>query len=148
MGRVTLDRSIDDEARRLLRSARRRDRLMPVGIAVAALYLMSSCWGFLRPLGGQGPEVRVQAAPTVWGFAAIALIVVGAKVAARVAEDAGTSPFAPPRWARRLLIAAAVVLPLLLAGVVPTIAIMTVDAGSLQVPVPRWLVTVAATPLH
>lgn len=145
---MTLDRPVDDEARRLLRSARRRDRLVPTGIGVAALYLMSSCWGFLRPLGGGGPEIRVQAAPTVWGFAAIALVVVVAKVAARIAEDAGTSPFAPPRWARRLLIVAAVVLPLLLAGVVPTIAVMTVDAGSLQVPAPHWLVTVAATPLR
>jgi phosphatidylglycerophosphate synthase len=148
MARVTFDRPTDDEARRLLRSARRRDRLLPIGIAVAALYLMSSCWGFVRPLGVGGPDVRVQAAPTVWGFAAIALVVVSAKVAARIAEDAGASPFAPPRWARRLLVVAAVALPLLLAGVEPTVAIMTVDAGSLQVPVPHWLVTVAATPIR
>src|SRR3954449_10766628 len=107
MGRVTFDRPIDEEARRLLRSARRRDRLVPIGVAVAALYLMSSCWGFLRPLGGHGTVIRVQAAPTVWGFAAIALVVVAAKIAARVAEDAGASPFAPPRWARRLLVVAA-----------------------------------------
>lgn len=145
---MSLDRSSDDEARRLLRSARRRDRLVPAGIGVAALYLMSSCWGFLRPLGGEGPEVRVQATPTIWGFAAIALVVVGAKVAARIAEDVGASPFAPPRWARRVLLVAAVVLPLLLAGVVPTVAVMTVDAGSLQVPVPHWLVAIAATPVH
>jgi hypothetical protein len=146
---VTLGGSTDDEARRLLRSARRRDRLLPIAVAVAAIYLMSSCWGFVRPLGGaDGRDVRVQATPTVWGFAAIALVVVAAKVAAKIAEDAGSSPFAPPRWARRLLVVAAVALPLLLAGVEPTVAIMTVDAGSLQVPVPHWLVTVAATPLH
>src|SRR3954452_24937751 len=132
MGEVTLDRPTDDEARRLVRSARRRDRLVPIGIGVAALYLVSSCWGFLRPLGGQGPEVRVQAAPTVWGFAAIALVVVTAKVAARVAEQAGTSPFAPPRLARRLLILAAVVLPLLLAGVGPSPGILAGDAGALR----------------
>lgn len=143
------ERPVDDEARQLLRSARRRDRLVSAAIGVAALYLMSSCWGFLRPLGGAGgPEVRVQATPTVWGFTAIALVVVVGKVAARIAEDAGTSPFAPPRWARRLLIVAAVGLPLLLAGVVPTIAIMTVDSGSLRVPAPHWLVTVAATPIR
>jgi hypothetical protein len=145
---VTLGPPVDDEARQLLRAARRRDRLVPTAIGVAALYLMSSCWGFLRPLGGAGLEVRVQATPTVWGFASIALVVVVGKIAARIAEDAGTSPFAPPRWARRLLIAAAVGLPLLLAGVVPTIAIMTVDSGSLQVPAPHWLVTVAATPIR
>jgi phosphatidylglycerophosphate synthase len=145
---VTFDRPIDDEARRLLRSARRRDRLLPLAVGVAALYLMSSCWGFVRPLGGAGPDVRVQATPTIWGFAAIALVVVAAKIAARIAEDAGASPFAPPRWARRLLVVAAVALPLLLAGVEPTVAIMTVDAGSLHVPEPHWLVTVAATPLH
>ena len=139
---------IDDEARRLLRSARRHDRLLPSALGVAVLYLMSSCWGFVRPLGGGGPDVRVQATPTVWGFAAIALVVVTGKVAARIAEEAGASPFAPPRWARRLLIVAAVALPLLLAGVEPAVAIMTVDGGSLQVPVPHWLVTVAATPLR
>ncbi len=145
---MSLGPPVDDEARRLLRSARRRDRLVPIGIGVALLYLMSSCWGFLRPLGGAGPEVRVQAMPTVWMFAAIALVVVGAKVAARIAEDAGVSPFAPPRLARRVLVAAAFVLPVVLAGVVPTVAIMTVDAGSLQVPVPHWLVAVAATPVR
>ena len=145
---MSLERPVDDEARRLLRSARRRDRLVPIAVAVAVLYLMSSCWGFLRPLGGAGPEVRVQAMPTVWMFAAITLVVVGAKVAARIAEDVGASPFAPPRWARRVLVAAAFVLPVVLAGVVPTVAIMTVDAGSLQVPVPHWLVAVAATPVH
>ena len=145
---MTLGQPIDDEARRLLRSARRGDRLLPIAVAVAAIYLMSSCWGFVRPLGGDGRDVRVQATPTVWGFAAIALVVVAGKVAAKVAEDVGSSPFAPPRWARRLLVVAAVALPLLLAGVEPTVAIMTVDAGSLQVPVPHWLVTVAATPLR
>jgi hypothetical protein len=43
---------------------------------------------------------------------------------------------------------AAIALPLLLAGVEPTVAIMTVDGGSLQVPVPHWLVPVAATPVR
>lgn len=145
---MSLDRPIDEEALRLLRSARRRDRLVPIGIGVAVLYLMSSTWGFLRPLGGAGPEVRVQALPTLWVFAAIAVLIVGAKIAARVAEDVGASPFAAPRVARRLLVVAAFVLPVVLAGVVPTIAIMTVDAGSLQVPVPHWLVAVAATPVR
>lgn len=144
---MSLERSVDDEARRLLRSARRGDRLIPTGMGVAFLYLMSSTWGFLRPLGGgAGEQVRVQSMPTIWMFAAIALVVVGAKVAARVAEDMGASPFAPQRLARRVLVTAAFVLPVVLAAVVPAVAIMTVDAGSLQVPVPQWLVAVAATP--
>lgn len=146
---MTADPLIDREARRLLRSARRRDRLVPVALGVVALYLMSTVWGFLRPLGnGSGEPVRVQATPTVWGVVAIAAVVVIAKVAGRVAEDAGASPFAPARWARRVLVAAAFGLPVLLAGVEPTVAIMTVDSGSLSVPAPQWLVTVAATPLR
>jgi hypothetical protein len=89
----------------------------------------------------------VRALPTLWVPLGLAAIVVGAHVLSRVAEQSGASPFFWTRWARRVLIALAVLLPVLLFAVEPALAIMAVDAGRVDgASLADWMVAVRITP--
>lgn len=135
---------VDLQAERLFKAARRSDRLWPLATGVAVLYLLSTCWSFTRPLGrAAGIAVTVHAHPTVWVPLGLALVVGAARVLARVAEEAGSSPFWWPRQARRLLVGLAFALPVLLAAVQPALVLLQIDAGVAQPSsIGGWLVGV------
>jgi hypothetical protein len=143
---VSTDRPIDDPARRILRATRRGESLWLLALAVAGVYLLSTCWSFSREFGSTGSDVTVRAHPTPLVFAAIAAVAAGAQVLARIAEDAGASPFWWPRQARRLLIVLAFAFPVLLAVVAPALAILSVDAGASSPDTFGWLVHVTVSP--
>ncbi len=141
---------VDAQADRLFRAARRAERVWPLALTVAILYLMSTCWSFSRPLGGgDGLIATVRAAPSPWVLLGLAGIAVGGRVLSRLAEDAGASPFWWPRQTRRLLVVLAVALPVLLAAVEPTLVILGIDAGSAHpAGLGDWLVRVSVTVGH
>lgn len=146
---VSVEQPIDERADRLLRGARRGEHLVPLAVAAAVLYGLSTIWSFTRPLGGTGGTcARIAAHPTPWVLLGLVGVVVLGQVMSRVAEEAGASPFWWLRLTRRVLLTAVVGLPLLLAGVEPVLAIMAVDAGSLHpATFGDVLVTVSVTPL-
>lgn len=135
---------VDLQAERLFKAARRGDRVWPLAAVVAVLYALSTCWSFTRALGGAvGTTVTVHAHPTVWVPLGLAAVVGAARVLARIAEEAGSSPFWWPRQARRLLVGLAFGLPVLLAAVQPALILMQIDAGSAHpLPIGPWLVGV------
>ncbi|HEY8318024.1 MAG TPA: hypothetical protein VIG76_04285 [Amnibacterium sp.] len=138
---------IDLQAERLFKAARRGERLWPLAIGVALLYLLSTCWSFSRALGGSGLPVTVHAHPTVWVPLALAAVVVATRVLGRLAEESGGSPFWWPRQSRRLLIGLAFALPVLLAAVQPAMVLMQIDAGDAHpATLGAWLVGITATP--
>ena len=73
---------IDLQAERLFKAARRGDRLWPLAIGVALLYLLSTCWSFSRSLGGAGLQVTVHAHPTVWVPLGLAAVVAATRLLA------------------------------------------------------------------
>ena len=121
---------IDRQAERLFKAARRGERLWPLATGVAVLYLLSTCWSFSRALGGAGLPVTVHAHPTIWVPLALAAVVGATRLLSRIAEESGASPFWWPRQSRRLLIALAFALPVLLAAVQPAMVLMQIDAGN------------------
>jgi len=139
--------SVEREAEGLFRRARRSERLWPIGLLVALLYLASSCWSFTRAFGETGAVATVRALPSAWVLLGLVAIVVAGHALSRAAERAGASPFFWTRQARRLLIALAVVLPVLMFAVEPALAIMAVDAGRVDGgTLGGWLLTVRITP--
>jgi hypothetical protein len=137
---------VDLQARRLFQAARRGERLWPLTVGVALLYLLSTCWSVTRALSGGGPLVTVHAHPTIWVPVGLAALALAAQVLARIAEEAGSSPFWGPRQVRRVLVGLAFGLPVLLSAVQPALVLMQIDAGTAQpAPIADWLVGLSAS---
>ncbi len=137
---------VDLQARRLFKAARRGEHVWPLAAVVALLYVLSTCWSVTRALDGVGPLVTVHAHPTIWVPAGLVALAVAAQVLARVAEEAGASPFWWPRQARRVLVGLAFGLPVLLSAVQPALVLMQIDAGTAQpAPIAGWLIGVTAS---
>lgn len=136
---------VDLQARRLFKAARRGEHVWPLTAVVAVLYLLSTCWSVTRTLSGGGPLVTVHAHPTLWVPVGLVALAVASQVLARIAEEAGASPFWWPRQVRRVLVGLAFGLPVLLTAVQPALVLMQVDAGTAQpVPIADWLIGVSA----
>lgn len=136
--------SVDARAEAIFRAEARPERLWPLAVGAAVLYVLATSWGFSRAFGDTGRVAQVQAAPSVLVLLAIVGTVAAARFAARAETRAGGSPWRWPRLARRSLAVLAVALPLFSFGVAPIVAITTVDAGRTDVPPPvSWLVNVS-----
>ncbi|HEV7623139.1 MAG TPA: hypothetical protein VGO26_03315 [Amnibacterium sp.] len=137
---------VDLQAQRLFKAARRGERVWPLAALVAVLYALSTCWSFSRALGGHGVLVTVRAHPTIWVPLGLAAVAAAAQLLARIAEEAGASPFWWPRQARRVLVGLAFGLPVLLAAVQPALVLMQIDSGSAQpMPIAGWLIGTTAS---
>jgi hypothetical protein len=137
---------VDLQAQRLFKAARRGERVWPLAALVAVLYALSTCWSFSRALGGDGVLVTVRVHPTIWVPLGLAALAVAVQVLARVAEEAGASPFWWPRQARRALVGLAFALPVLLAAVQPALVLMQIDAGTADpTPIAGWLIGMSAS---
>lgn len=137
---------VDLQAQRLFKAARRGEHIWPITGFVAALYLLSTFWSFTRALGGEGVLVTVHAHPTIWVPVGLVALAVGSQVLARIAEEAGASPFWWPRQVRRVLVGLAFGLPVLLTAVQPALVLMQIDAGVAQpAPIADWLIGLSAS---
>jgi hypothetical protein len=137
---------VDLQAQRLFRAARRGEGVWPLAALVAVLYVLSTCWSLSRALGGDGLLVTVRAHPTIWVPVGLAVVAAAVHALARLAEDAGASPFWWPRQGRRALVGLAFGLPVLLAAVQPALVLMQIDAGQAQpVPLAGWLIGLTAS---
>ena len=137
---------VDLQARRLFKAARRGEHVWPLTAVVAVLYLLSSCWSVTRTLRGGGPLVSVHAHPTLWVPAGLVALAVASQVLARIAEEAGSSPFWWPRQARRVLVGLAFGLPVLLSALQPALVLMQSDAGTAHpAPSADWLIGLDAS---
>jgi hypothetical protein len=137
---------VDLQAQRLFRAARRGERVWPLAALVAVLYALSTCWSFSRALGGDGVLITVRAHPTIWVPLGLVALAAAVQALARIAEEAGASPFWWPRQARRVLVGLAFCLPVLLAAVQPALVLMQIDAGQAQpMPIAGWLIGMTAS---
>jgi hypothetical protein len=137
---------VDVQARRLFKAARRGEHVWPLTVVVALLYVLSTCWSVTRTLGGAGPLVTVHAHPTIGVPVGLVALAVASQVLARIAEEAGASPFWWPRQVRRVLVGLAFGLPVLLTAAQPALVLMQIDAGSAQpAPIAGWLIGLSAS---
>jgi hypothetical protein len=137
---------VDLQAQRLFRAARRGERVWPLAALVAVLYALSTCWSFSRALGGDGVLITVRAHPTIWVPLGLVALAAAVQALARIAEEAGASPFWWPRQGRRVLVGLAFGLPVLLAAVQPALVLMQIDAGQAQpMPIAGWLIGMTAS---
>jgi len=137
---------VDLQARRLFKAARRGERLWPLAAVVALLYVLSTCWSVTRALDGGGPLVTVHAHPTIRVLVGLAALPTAGRVLARIAEEAGASPFWWPRQVRRTLVGLAFGLPVLLTAVQPALVLMQIDAGTAQPgAIAGWLIGLSAS---
>lgn len=132
---------VQSDADAILRAAAKPERLWPIAVVVLCLYLAASLWSFVRPLGDTGRQAVLHATPTLWVPLLVVGVLVGARVLGRAEVRAGGSPWRWPRVARRTLTTLAVALPVISFGVVPTVAVLTVDAGRTELGPPLTLVT-------